>query len=105
MWHDTYHAPLPPLVDAVAVRLVKAGWKMTAREVVYWGDRAIAAMSIAIFLASLVLLYLTAARLFDARLAALILAMWGGAVAGMAVTASTKNKGSRRTNCTCCSSR
>ena len=75
VWHDTYHAPLPPLVDAVALRVVKARWKMTPRETVYWGDKAIAAMSIAFFLASLVLLYLTAVRLFDARLALLATAL------------------------------
>ena len=71
VWYDTYHAPLPPLVDAVALRAVKARWKMTPREIVYAGDKAIAAMSMALFLASLVVLYLTAARLFDARLALL----------------------------------
>jgi 4-amino-4-deoxy-L-arabinose transferase-like glycosyltransferase len=75
VWHDTYHAPLPPLVDAVAVRAVKARWKMTPREIVYWGDKAIVAMSIALFLASLVLLYLTAVRLFDERLALLATAL------------------------------
>ena len=71
VWYDTYHAPLPPLVDAVALRAVKARWKMTSRDVIYVGDRAIAAVSIALFLASLVILYITAARLFDARLALL----------------------------------
>ena len=71
VWIDTYHAPLPPLVDAVALLAVKARWKMTPRDVVYAGDKAIAAASITLFLASLVVLYLIATRLFDARLALL----------------------------------
>ena len=69
VWLDTYHAPLPPLVNAVALRVVKAKWQMTPREIIYWGDKAIAAASIALFLASRGVLYLTAARLFDERLA------------------------------------
>src|SRR5947208_7083600 len=40
--YDTYNAPLPPLVDAVALRLVKAHWKMTPRDIMYAGDRAVA---------------------------------------------------------------
>ncbi len=71
VWLDTYHAPLPSLVDAVALRLVKARWKMTPRDIVYAGDKAIVAAAIALFFASLVVLYLTAVRLFDARLALL----------------------------------
>src|ERR1700682_2161552 len=43
---DTYHAPLPPLVDAVALRMVKSHWKMTPADVVYTGDKAIVVMSI-----------------------------------------------------------
>ena len=71
VWIDTYHAPLPPLVDAVVLRLVKSKWKMTSRDIVYVGDKAIAAVAIVLFLASLGVLYLTAVRLFDARLALL----------------------------------
>jgi hypothetical protein len=71
VWIDTYHAPLPPLVNAVVLRLVKGKWKMTPREIIYAGDKAIAAAAIMLFLAALVVLYLTAARLFDARLALL----------------------------------
>ena len=71
VWHDSYHAPLPPLVNAVVLRLVKSKWKMTPRDIVYVGDRAIAALAIMLFLASLVVLYLTAVRLFDVRLALL----------------------------------
>jgi hypothetical protein len=75
VWQDTYNAPLPPLVNAVALRPFKRFWKMTPREVVYTGDRVIAISAICFFLASLVFLYLLAARLFDQRLAVLATAL------------------------------
>ena len=75
IWYDTYHAPLPPLVDALALLPVKKRWKMTPRDVVYVGDRMIAIGSIALFLASLAVLYFTARRLFDERLALLAAAL------------------------------
>jgi 4-amino-4-deoxy-L-arabinose transferase-like glycosyltransferase len=68
---DTYQAPLPPLVDAVALRAVKSRWQMTPADIVYVGDKAIAAMSILLFLSSVVVLFFVARRLFDQRLALL----------------------------------
>jgi hypothetical protein len=68
---DTYHAPLPPLVDAIALWPVKSHWKMTPADVIYVGDKAIAAMSILLFLASVAVLFFIARRLFDRRLALL----------------------------------
>src|SRR5438128_6890836 len=35
IWYDTYNAPLPPLVDAIALLPVKTHGPMTNREVVY----------------------------------------------------------------------
>jgi Dolichyl-phosphate-mannose-protein mannosyltransferase len=67
--HDTYEAPLPPLVDAVALRLVRSHWKMTPRDLVYIGDKVIATESIALFFLSIVVLFFLARRLFDQRLA------------------------------------
>jgi len=72
---DTYNAPLPPLVDAIALRPVKSHWKMTARDIFYAPDRAIAAMAMLMFLLSVVVLYFIAQRLFDDRLALLACAM------------------------------
>jgi hypothetical protein len=69
IWFDTYNAPLPPLVDAIALLPVKSHWKMSPRDAVYVGDRAIATMSIFLFLASVAVLYFTARRLFDERIA------------------------------------
>lgn len=71
IYYDTYHAPLPPLVDAIALLPVKSHWKMTPADVVYVGDKAIVTMSILLFLASVVVLFFTARRLFDERLAVL----------------------------------
>ncbi|MGI9087856.1 MAG: ArnT family glycosyltransferase [Chthoniobacterales bacterium] len=71
IWSDTYNAPLPPLVDAFALRPIKMHWKMTPRDIVYPGDKMIAFVSILFFLASLIVIYLIAKRLFDERLALL----------------------------------
>ncbi|MDQ3198171.1 MAG: glycosyltransferase family 39 protein [Verrucomicrobiota bacterium] len=70
VWTDTYNAPLPPLVDAIALLPIRSHLKMT-RDPVYIGDRMIALMSMVLFLASLVVLFLIARRLFDQRLALL----------------------------------
>jgi len=70
IWQDTYNAPIPPLLDAVALFTpIKAGWDFTRTEFVYSGDRAIACMGVIFFLASLVVLYFIALELFDQRLA------------------------------------
>ena len=50
IWIDTYNAPLPPLVDALALLPVKSQLKMTPRDIIYSGDRMIAAVSILLFL-------------------------------------------------------
>jgi hypothetical protein len=72
IYHDTYEAPLPPLVDAVALRLVKAHWKMSPRDLFYAGDKVIAAESVALFYLSIVALFFLVRRLFDQRLAFLV---------------------------------
>ena len=74
-WIDTYNAPLPPLVNAFALFPVKSHWKMTAADVIYVGDRAIAAMSILLFLLSVVVLFFIARRLFDQHLALMACAL------------------------------
>jgi Dolichyl-phosphate-mannose-protein mannosyltransferase len=71
IWSDTYNAPLPPLIDAIALWPVKSHSQMSMRDLVYAGDKAIAAMSIFLFLLSVLVLFLTARRLFDRRLALL----------------------------------
>src|ERR1700693_3775536 len=71
IWLDTYNAPLPPFVNAIALLPVKAYWKMDTHTVIYAGDKAIASMSILLFIASVAVLFFTARRLFDQRLALL----------------------------------
>ena len=71
IWSDTYNAPLPPLVDAIALWPIKSHWQMTTSNLVYSGDKVIGAMSIFLFLLSVLVLFFTARRLFDRRLALL----------------------------------
>ncbi|HEY1581794.1 MAG TPA: glycosyltransferase family 39 protein [Chthoniobacterales bacterium] len=71
IWSDTYNAPLPPLVDAIALLPVRSHLQMSAQDAIYVGDRMIALMSIVLFLASLAVLFLIARRLFDQKLALL----------------------------------
>ena len=68
---DTYNAPLPPLVNAVAVKLAgdKIEFKPKAREYIAPVERFIVALSMLCFLASVGVEFLLLRRLFDARLA------------------------------------
>jgi hypothetical protein len=90
IWTDTYNAPLPSLVDAVALVFVKPYWKIGQRTVIYAGDRAIAMMSILVLVASVAALFFSARRLFDRRLALLACglvllcdAMWQYSLSGL----------------------
>jgi hypothetical protein len=90
IWTDTYNAPLPSLVDAVALVFVKPYWKIGQRTVIYAGDRAIAMMSILALVASVAALFFGARRLFDRRLALLACglvllcdAMWQYSLSGL----------------------
>src|SRR3954463_12456057 len=69
IWVDTYNAPLPPLVNAIALLTVKSKWKMGPTDLIYAGDKAIAVFSIIFFLLSVVMLFFIARALFDQRLA------------------------------------
>ncbi len=90
IWADTYNAPLPPLVNALALSTVRGKWKMGATDLIYAGDKAIAVFSIIFFLLSVVMLFFIARRLFDQRLAifacALLLlcdTMWQYSLSGL----------------------
>jgi hypothetical protein len=90
IWSDTYNAPLPPLIDAIAVLPVKAYWKMNPRTLIYAGDKAVATMSILLFIGSVAVLFFTAQRLFDRHLALLACglvlvcdAMWQYSLSGL----------------------
>ena len=72
---DTYHAPLPTLINAVPLRLFRSQWRMTPDQLHFFCDRVIAVVSISFFLAGLVISYFTARRLFDARLASICIGL------------------------------
>lgn len=74
IWYDTYNAPLPSLVNAIALFPVKSHWKMTPQDITYVGDKAIVFVSILFFIGSVIVLYFIARRLFDPRVA--LLSCW-----------------------------
>jgi hypothetical protein len=65
---DFYQSPLNPFVNALPLSFVKSAWKMTPTDLVYAGDRVIAATSIIFFLLSVGIWYFVGARLFDTKL-------------------------------------
>ncbi|HEY4281666.1 MAG TPA: glycosyltransferase family 39 protein, partial [Chthoniobacterales bacterium] len=75
IWVDTYNAPLPPLINAIALSMVRSHWNVSQSDLVSTGDKAIALTAIIFFLLSLVGLFFTARRLFDQRLAVLVCAL------------------------------
>lgn len=90
LWVDTYNAPLPPLVNAIALFPFKSHLNANPRNPVYLGDRIIALVGILLFLGSIVIQFFVASRLFDRRLAllscCLILfcdSMWQYSISGL----------------------
>ena len=66
---DIYNFPLNPLLNAVVLRPIKRWWPMQPTDTVYIGDMAIAAAGIALFIASVFILFFLVRALFDARIA------------------------------------
>ena len=62
---DTYNFPLNPVLNAVILRPIKRWWPMQPTDMVYVGDMAIAAAGLAIFLASVFVLFFLVRALFD----------------------------------------
>ena len=62
---DFFHAPLNPLLNSVALKLVQPYWKLSPIDIVYIGDRAIAIVGVLFFLAALTIWYAIAERLFN----------------------------------------
>ncbi len=65
---DFVQSPLAPYVHSIPLGFVKSSWKMTPTDLVYAGDRAIAATGILFFLLSVAVWFFVATRLFDVRL-------------------------------------
>ena len=66
---DTYNAPLPPLVNALAVKVAGDKMEFGKGEFIAPAERMIVALSMLFFLAAVGVEYLLLRRLFDARLA------------------------------------
>src|SRR3954464_4716067 len=60
IWRDTYNAPLPPLVDAIAIFPLKRHWHMNPGDLTYVCDQAIVLMSLLFFFASVGVLFFLA---------------------------------------------
>lgn len=69
IWVDTYNAPLPPLLNSIALLTVKSRWNMSPNELIYAGDKAIVILSMIFFFLSVLVLFFLARRLFDQRIA------------------------------------
>lgn len=90
LWIDTYNAPIPPLVDAIALLPIKSHLQPNGQSTVYIGDRAVVIMAILLFFGSIVVQFLVARRLFDPSVALLACVlilfcdtMWEYAVSGL----------------------
>ena len=66
---DTFNAPLPPLANALAVKMSGDKMELKQGEYIASAERYIAAFSMLFFLGSVLIQYLLLRRLFDARLA------------------------------------
>ena len=67
-FHDTYHAPLNPLVNSVVLNFFKDDFEWDRAENVYFLDRVIAGLSIILLLCSIGISYLLVSRIFDAKI-------------------------------------
>lgn len=66
---DTYNAPLNPVINAILLRPIKRWWPMEPSDVVYIGDRVIAAGGIIMFLAAVWAMFFLVREIFDRRIA------------------------------------
>ena len=66
---DTFNAPLPPLVNSLAIKLAGDKMDFKPHEYIAVSERMIVVLSMLCFLASIGVEYLLLRRLFDARLA------------------------------------
>ncbi len=66
---DTYNAPLNPLVNAVMLRPIKRWWPMGPTDIVYLGDRVVAAAGVGFFFLAVAVFFFLARTLFDSKIA------------------------------------
>lgn len=65
---DFFNSPLNPFVNSIPLRLFKSQWELAPTDLIYVGDRVIAATAILFFLASVAIWYVIGKRLFDQKL-------------------------------------
>ena len=69
-FHDTYHAPLNPMINSLIMRFFKGkdDFKWDRKDTVYYLDRVITATSIIFLLASIGITFIFVSRVFDAKI-------------------------------------
>ena len=69
-FHDTYHAPLNPMINSLVMRFFKGkdDFKWDRKGTVYYLDRVITATSIIFLLASIGITFLFISKIFDAKI-------------------------------------
>jgi hypothetical protein len=72
---DTYHAPLGPIMDSIALQFTRSSWTMSMKEITYPSDRAIATMAVIFFVLGMIVNFLLAKKLFDEQMAGLSLGL------------------------------
>ena len=72
---DTYHAPLNPILNSLALQFTRSSWHMTMKDITYPSDRAIATLAVIFFALGLVVNYLLARKLFDEQTAGLAMCL------------------------------
>ena len=65
---DTYHSPLNPLLNSIALSFYKDDFQWDRKETVYPMDRVIACVSIIFLLGSIVMTFLLITGIFDAKI-------------------------------------
>ena len=65
---DTYHSPLSPLLNSIALSFYKDDFQWDRKETVYPLDRVIACVSIIFLLGSIVMTFLLITGIFDAKI-------------------------------------
>ncbi len=72
---DMYHAPLWPVILAPFIWAAQSNWVMTNKDMVYTCDKVVAGVATAFFLLAVLVYYFLAKRLFDKRLALLLMGL------------------------------
>ncbi len=67
-FHDTYHAPLNPLLNSIALNFSKDNFEWDRKETVYPLDRVITGVSIMFLLFSIGMTYLLITEIFDSKI-------------------------------------